>query len=126
MSTLLHAKVQIDHYQTKVKPVLQAFLSQIESAASNTAANQQRQQGGHTADYLINNGGASTADKLLRSRIPINGPMQTVPLDEDSSNGLGNVGLLLVQPPMGEMMMMPKRHVRVTIRKLHRPFHEIS
>ncbi|KAG7339326.1 hypothetical protein IV203_017623 [Nitzschia inconspicua] len=34
----------------KVKPALQAFVSQIESAASNTAANQ---QGGHSADYLI-------------------------------------------------------------------------
>ncbi|KAG7355348.1 hypothetical protein IV203_000034 [Nitzschia inconspicua] len=58
----------LDQCLTKVKPVLQAFLSQIESAASNTAANQQRQQGGHTADYLIVyvpiNGGASTADKL--------------------------------------------------------------
>ncbi|KAG7336562.1 hypothetical protein IV203_030436 [Nitzschia inconspicua] len=53
-----------DHYQTKVKPALQAFVSQIESAASNTAANQ---QGGHSADYLIVyvqiNGRASTANK---------------------------------------------------------------
>ncbi|KAG7372805.1 hypothetical protein IV203_018948 [Nitzschia inconspicua] len=40
---------RLDHYQTKVKPALQAFVSQIESAASNTAANQ---QGGHSADYL--------------------------------------------------------------------------
>ncbi|KAG7337664.1 hypothetical protein IV203_037004 [Nitzschia inconspicua] len=58
----------LDHCQTKVKPVLQAFLSQTESSVSNTAANQQRQQGGHTADYEIVyvpiNDGASTADKL--------------------------------------------------------------
>ncbi|KAG7337663.1 hypothetical protein IV203_025051 [Nitzschia inconspicua] len=58
----------LDHCQTKVKPVLQAFLSQIESSVSSTTANQQRQQGGHTADYVIVNvpinGGASTADKL--------------------------------------------------------------
>ncbi|KAG7355339.1 hypothetical protein IV203_004695 [Nitzschia inconspicua] len=55
---------RLDHYQTKVKPALQAFVSQIESAASNTAANQ---QGGHSADYLIVyvqiNGRASTANK---------------------------------------------------------------
>ncbi|KAG7337661.1 hypothetical protein IV203_025199 [Nitzschia inconspicua] len=46
-------KQGLDNCQTKVKPVLQAFLSQIESSVSNTAANQQRQQGGHTADYVI-------------------------------------------------------------------------
>ncbi|KAG7350174.1 hypothetical protein IV203_009534 [Nitzschia inconspicua] len=55
---------RLDHYQTKVKPALQAFVSQIESPASNTAANQ---QGGHSADHLIVyvpiNGGASTANK---------------------------------------------------------------
>ncbi|KAG7373902.1 hypothetical protein IV203_012997 [Nitzschia inconspicua] len=55
---------RLDHYQTKVKPALQAFFSQVESAASNTAANQ---QGGHSAYYLIMyvpiNGGTSTADK---------------------------------------------------------------
>ncbi|KAG7357705.1 hypothetical protein IV203_002393 [Nitzschia inconspicua] len=83
--------------QSQTKPVLQAFLSEIESTTSNTAANQQRQQGGHSADYLIAyvpiNGGASTADKLLTSRIPVYRPMETVPLDEDSSNGLGSDGL---------------------------------
>lgn len=39
-----------EHYRTKVRPALQAFVSQIESAASNTTANQ---PGGHSADYLI-------------------------------------------------------------------------
>lgn len=39
-----------EQYRTKIRPALQAFVSQIESAASNTAANQ---QGGHSADYLI-------------------------------------------------------------------------
>jgi hypothetical protein len=40
----------VDHYRTKVRPSLKAFVSQLESTESNTAANQ---QGGHSADYLI-------------------------------------------------------------------------
>lgn len=39
-----------EHYRTKVRPSLKAFVSQLESSDSNTAANQ---QGGHSADYLI-------------------------------------------------------------------------
>jgi len=40
----------VDHYRTKVRPSLKAFVSQLESTESNTTANQ---QGGHSADYLI-------------------------------------------------------------------------
>ena len=40
----------VDHYRTKVRPSLKAFVSQLESSESNTTANQ---QGGHSADYLI-------------------------------------------------------------------------
>mmetsp|Transcript_44352 Transcript_44352/g.50195 ORF Transcript_44352/g.50195 Transcript_44352/m.50195 type:complete len:1544 (-) Transcript_44352:65-4696(-) len=38
------------HYRTKIRPSLRAFVSQLESAPSNTSGNQ---QGGHSADYLI-------------------------------------------------------------------------
>jgi trafficking protein particle complex subunit 10 len=63
----------IDHYQTKVKPALQAFVSQIESAASNTAANQ---QGGHSADYLIVYipvGGGASASNIKDSNLSPDG-----------------------------------------------------
>ena len=40
----------VDHYRTKVRPSLKAFVSQLESSESNMTANQ---QGGHSADYLI-------------------------------------------------------------------------
>jgi len=40
----------VDHYRSKVRPSLRAFVSQLESSESNTPANQ---QGGHSADYLI-------------------------------------------------------------------------
>lgn len=39
-----------DHYRTKIRPSLRAFVSQLESTASNTAGNS---QGGHSQDYLI-------------------------------------------------------------------------
>lgn len=62
----------IDHYQSKVKPALQAFVSQIESASSNTAANQ---QGGHSADYLIVYipvGGGASASNIKDSLLDAN------------------------------------------------------
>eukprot|EP00536_Pseudo-nitzschia_multiseries_P000675 jgi/Psemu1/249836/estExt_Genewise1Plus.C_80146 len=51
-----------DHYRNKIRPALRAFVSQLESAPSNTAGNQ---QGGHSADYLIvyiPSGGMSASD----------------------------------------------------------------
>lgn len=39
-----------EHYRTKIRPSMRAFVSQLESTASNTAGNQ---RGGHSADYLI-------------------------------------------------------------------------
>jgi hypothetical protein len=70
----------MEHYRTKVRPALQAFVSQIESAASNTAGNQ---KGGHSADYLIVyvpvGGGASVNN------------MKDISASE--TNGTGRVGL---------------------------------
>ncbi|KAL3922790.1 MAG: hypothetical protein SGILL_002013 [Bacillariaceae sp.] len=71
----------MEHYRTKVRPALQAFVSQIESAASNTAGNQ---KGGHSADYLIVyvpvGGGATVSN------------MKDVS-SSDGTNGSGRVGL---------------------------------
>lgn len=60
-----------EHYRTKVKPSLQAFVSQLESVASNTAGNQ---QGGHSAEYMI-------------VYIPIGGSHSTGTTTPDASNG---------------------------------------
>ncbi|KAL3921225.1 MAG: hypothetical protein SGILL_002857, partial [Bacillariaceae sp.] len=72
----------MEHYRTKIRPALQAFVSQIESAASNTAGNQ---QGGHSADYLIVyvpvGGGASVSN------------MKDVTSAADGSGGSNRVGL---------------------------------
>lgn len=67
------ASESMDHYQTKVRPALQAFVSQIESAASNTAANQ---RGGHSADYLIVYipvGGGASASNIKDSALSPDG-----------------------------------------------------
>ncbi|KAG7350110.1 hypothetical protein IV203_009470 [Nitzschia inconspicua] len=93
---------RLDHSQTKVKPALQV-LCQSSRIGWRTFCRLSHRVRTHQR--------WSIDCQQIASRIKFNGPMETVPLEEDSSNGIGSVGLLLVPPPVEEMRMMPNvRH----------------